>query len=96
MRKYEITGVEITTDYKEGDIDLDWTCKGIGFGHLAFKLKDGKILCNNEYMGKEFIRSVLNKLVDDCILTETKGSEDTDSVTAKPKTSQGDSNGKLG
>ena len=41
-------------------------------GMICYQLKDGKILCNNEYMGKEFIRAGLNKLVDDCILTEKK------------------------
>lgn len=76
MAKYNITSIEITKDYKEGDIDLQWSCEGIGFGHLAFYTKDGKIYSNNEYMSKEFIKAVLNKMVDVCILTETKGYEE--------------------
>jgi hypothetical protein len=62
--------VAITKDYKEGDIDISWTAEGIGFGHLAFYEKDGKIYCNNEYMSKGFIRRVLNKLVDESILND--------------------------
>ncbi len=60
--------VTITQDYKEGDIDLQWEAD-CGFGHLAFKLMpDGTIHCNNEAMGREFVKNVLNKLVDTAVM----------------------------
>lgn len=66
----EIHMVTITKDYKEGDIDLQWS-SNIGFGHLAFYLgEDGKIYCNNETMSKDFIMKVFRKMVDDCVLNE--------------------------
>lgn len=62
--------VDISIDYKEGDIDLSWMC-GLGFGHLAFyKGEDGKIYCNNECMSKEFCKRVLCALVDKSEMTE--------------------------
>jgi len=70
MDQVEIRDVCITTDYKEGDIDLQWVANGIGTGHLAFYEKDGKIYCNNETMGRDFIKAVLNKLVDVSVMNE--------------------------
>lgn len=67
-KKYNITHVEITTDYKEGDIDVGWIGEGIGFGHLSFERKDNRIICHNETMSKNFIKAVLLKLVDVSIL----------------------------
>ena len=65
MDEYTISNVTITTDYKEGNIDLHWAAEDIGFGHLAFKLlPDGKILCYNETMSRDFVKAVLNKLAD--------------------------------
>lgn len=65
-----ISQVWIEKEYKEGDIDLGWNCKGVGFGHIAFYEKEGKIYCNNETMGKDFVKAVLIKLVDESIFTE--------------------------
>ncbi len=67
MKEIQIHYVMITTDYKEGDIDLQWVANN-GFGHLAFILKDGIIHCNNEYMSRDFVKAVLNKLVDVSIM----------------------------
>ena len=71
-KEYEIHDVNISTDYKEGDIDLEWTAS-IGFGHLAFKIVGDKIHCNNETMGREFVKEVLNKLVDISIMDYERG-----------------------
>lgn len=51
---------------------FQWSAKGIGFGELYFYEKDGKIYCDNELMGKEFIKRMLCKMVDDCELTCTR------------------------
>jgi hypothetical protein len=70
-KKYEILNVIITTEYKEGDIDLQWAAKNIGYGHLAFKLMpDGKIRCNNEAMSRDFVKAVLYKLADIAVLED--------------------------
>jgi len=52
---------------------MSWTAKGVGFGGFAFYTgPDGKPHCENERMGKEFIRKMLNKLVDDLVLDDPK------------------------
>lgn len=58
---------------------IDWGAKGIGFGQIDFFYKkeddkldeygvpipEGRVLyCDNEFMSKEFVRAVLDKLVD--------------------------------
>lgn len=47
-----------------------WALDGVGFGELYFYVQDGKIYCDNETMDKEFIKKMLCKMVDDCILTD--------------------------
>lgn len=44
--------------------------KLVGFGHLSFKNKDGKIHCSSEGMSREFVKEVLCKLVDEAIFEE--------------------------
>jgi hypothetical protein len=49
---------------------LNWTAKGCGFGQFYFYTdKDGQLCCSSETMGKEFIKRILNQMVDDCKLT---------------------------
>jgi hypothetical protein len=57
MSDIKIQGVHIETEYKEGDIDIGWVAKGIGFGHLAFGMENGKIHCMNEMMSRDFCKS---------------------------------------
>jgi len=42
-----------------------WTAKGTGFGELYFYHKDGKLKCDSETMGKEFVKRMLCQMVDD-------------------------------
>jgi len=67
---FTIVDVCITEDYKEGQIDIDWITVSAGFGHLSFCNKDGKIVCNNEGMSRDFVKQVLIKLVDKAIMAE--------------------------
>lgn len=53
-------------------ICFNWTAKGVGFGQLYFYTKDDQVYCDNEMMGKEFIKKMLCKMVDDCVLTEPR------------------------
>jgi len=61
---YIITDVKLTEDYREGLIDIAWCTASAGFGHLSFRNEDGQIKCSSEGMTKEFVKSVLSKLVD--------------------------------
>lgn len=53
---------------------INWGVKNIGWGEFYFQPTaidgDGKIYCSNEMMSKEFIKAILCKMVDDCILEE--------------------------
>jgi hypothetical protein len=50
---------------------FQWSCKGKGFGEFSFRtLEDGKIICSNEMESKEFIKLMLFKMVDDCVLED--------------------------
>lgn len=48
---------------------FSWTAKGIGFGTFTFYTDTkGRLHCDNETMGRDFIKRMLNKMVDDAIL----------------------------
>jgi hypothetical protein len=47
---------------------IKWSVKNIGWGEFYFYNKDENIHCSNELMSKEFIKSILNNMVDNCIL----------------------------
>lgn len=47
--------------------DLAWTTKSAGFGHTTFYTKKGKLYCDNETMSKDFVKTVMCKLVDDAV-----------------------------
>ena len=80
MPDFTITEVWLTEDYREGLIDIGWATKSAGFGHLSFKncKGDGKIHCSSETMGRNFVRSVLNKLVDDAVFEDDIFERETD------------------
>lgn len=60
---------------------LNWSAKGCGFGQFYFYEKDGKIFCQNEYMGKEFIKRIMCQLVDQCELEDVRDdNEDTNAT----------------
>jgi len=60
----------------QGGFNLSWGVKGIGFGEITFYLKDGKIdpntaewsdgkiMCDNEGMSKDFIKAALEKFLE--------------------------------
>lgn len=69
MRKKieELNKAEIELDKP---LHLMWAVNDVGFGQFYFYEKDGKIHCDNECMSKEFIKKVLNDMIDDCILDD--------------------------
>jgi hypothetical protein len=45
---------------------IDWESKSAGFGQLAVSVyRDGRVKLDTECMGREFVKAVLAKLVDD-------------------------------
>ena len=67
---FTIVKVWLTEDYREGLIDIGWATVSAGYGHLSFNNVDGKIHCSSETMGRNFVRSVLNKLVEDAVFED--------------------------
>jgi len=54
-----------------GSFTLDWSMKGCGFGQYQFyNDEDGNIHIANECMSREYIKRVLNCMVDSAILDD--------------------------
>lgn len=53
-----------------GFATFSWTDKGTGFGGMYFYVdeKDGYVHCENEIMGREFLKRMLCSMVDNCVL----------------------------
>lgn len=49
----------------DGGFSVTWSTKACGFGNLVFYKKKGKLRCDNEAIGKTFIKKILDKLVDE-------------------------------
>jgi hypothetical protein len=48
---------------------VSWGMPGTGFGELTFVLgEDGKLILETECMSKDFVKHILNKLIDDATL----------------------------
>lgn len=60
----------VNTTGSRGIVDIFWEGEG-EFGHIyLYFYGDGRIKIDSEYMGKEFVKQVLSKLVDDAELKE--------------------------
>jgi hypothetical protein len=65
-----INGVK-ETPKRGGFIDIYWEDECGEFGHiLLYSSADGELQIDSEHMGKEFIKKVFNKLVDNAKLME--------------------------
>lgn len=51
---------------------FSWSSKGCGFGQASFWFDktDGYVHCGNEIMSRQFLKEMLCKMVDNCVLTE--------------------------
>lgn len=68
-----ITGVKVsfwgpTANCLSGGFGIDWDTKSGGFGRCDFYLKDGRLHCENQAMGKEFILRLFERLVEQMTL----------------------------
>jgi hypothetical protein len=60
-------------DYSDGGMIVDWESDGFGYGRLEFsRPSSGKLRIQNEWMSKDFIKEVLNNVVDNAVLLEVK------------------------
>lgn len=59
---------------------LNWSKEGVGFGQFYFYTNSdtGRIHCDNEIMGREFIKGILCKMVDEAIMNEPHRKEKKD------------------
>ena len=53
-----------------GMASFEWSAKGCGFGGMYFYFdeKDSYVHCENEIMGREFLKRMLCNMVDNCVL----------------------------
>lgn len=54
--------------YPMGSTDFAWSNSSQGFGSIAFYIKDGIPYISNELIGRQQIKDMLCKMVDNCIL----------------------------
>ncbi|MHA1469721.1 MAG: hypothetical protein ACTSSP_04075 [Candidatus Asgardarchaeia archaeon] len=48
---------------------IGWVIDQYGYGELTFYMKDDQIMCDDETIGKEKIRAVLNYMADNVVCT---------------------------
>lgn len=73
--EYEITDVCILQGWGKYDAPgakgfiLRWSAKNIGFGCLTFRQQpDGRLVCETEYMGPDFVMAVMKKFSESLTL----------------------------
>jgi len=54
----------------ETHITIKWAKVGVGFGQFVIYPKDGICHIENEFMSKDFIKEIMNELVDQAILDD--------------------------
>jgi len=70
MESYEITKAKVDSfwgkwELNRGGVRIEWACTGVGFGTLDFyQDTDGTLRCDDEYMGRDFAKAVMNKFID--------------------------------
>jgi len=64
--KFENPEFSYSEPEKDTAFRIQWGAKGIGFGEFTFFYRDGKLMCDNECMSKEFVKKALCAMVDNC------------------------------
>ena len=54
-----------TKSYNNEAVCIQWGREEIGFGEITFYYKNGKLMCDNECMSKDFIKQILSDFVDE-------------------------------
>lgn len=60
----EAAGIDPERIPAAGGFVATWQAKNFGFGEVTFYMLDGVLRCDSETMGRDFVKSVLCKLVD--------------------------------
>lgn len=73
---FDITSVEVSfwgpSDRNQGGIEILWSTKAAGFGGTTVCLtNEGKLRCDNEGMGKEFIATVFAAVLEQMELMDS-------------------------
>ena len=65
---------------------FNWACKGMGFGQMYFYVDeaDGYVHCGNEFMSRTFLKEMLCKMADNCVLDEPNERHADTGVDGKP------------
>lgn len=63
MDKYENLKIDNIRGGKSS-FCIEWSCEGIGYGQLTFLQNEKGILMDTEAMGEEFVKKVLEKLLE--------------------------------
>lgn len=50
--------------FNGGGMGIDWSTKSAGCGRCDLYIKDGKLCCMNEAMGKKFIATLLDYILE--------------------------------
>lgn len=55
----------------EGGFEVKWSVRNVGFGEFVFGIgEDGTVKIHNECMGPEFIKHVMNHVIDNAELVD--------------------------
>lgn len=81
LREY-FDSFETNAEFR-GDFTVIWSKKGTGFGQFHFyEGKDGKMHCDNETMGRPFIKGILAAMVDKCAMDDPHPNEPSDDASS--------------
>lgn len=51
-------------------IQIEWTDENIGFGEINIIFMNGRVFLDSENMNKDFVKKILNNLVDNMEMTD--------------------------
>ena len=56
------------TGGNDGGFEIGWGTVSAGFGSLTFYKKDGKLYCDSETLGMDFVRKVMDFLMNQVVI----------------------------
>lgn len=54
----------------EGGISIHWRKPGVGFGEIVFCMKNGRLECDSETMGRKFAAEILKEFLDEAVFRD--------------------------
>lgn len=68
--------VKLGEDQPMDGLILDWGAEKIGFGQITFYPKDGRLICDTETMGADFVKAAMLHFLENSVLYDPKMSPD--------------------